>query len=334
MRRWGHNLLVAVVFVLGLSVGIVFNTDTTWLISVVAAVLLVLSLLSIAWPLRWLRAVPENAVAGQRSRLTVSGWALFGRLTVQGTTPEVVAEPVIGRLHQPVSVVLARGVYQSLPLRVMARDLFGWWQKAHRLALTEPLVVGPRPEARLAAQLHRKLQPQLTRVTAGIPGFDLVGLRPYVAGDPMQAIDWKATARTGEPITRQTSSVALQPWQALVVVSGSQLETLLGVAHTLDQTGMWQTLSGLAAGGLRRDPDLRWYAQAQPADRIDWGAVGILASKQPLMILCDASVQQAAVQALGRHAGLVVAIGATAVTVVSGAKQTQIRRVADASKNA
>ena len=62
-------------------------------------------------------------------------------------------------------------------------------------------------------------------------GFELLGLRPYVPGDPLRAVDWKATARSHQPWVR-------------IFAQDQRLELLL----MLDTS----RLSALPAGDLTR----------------------------------------------------------------------------------
>ena len=52
-------------------------------------------------------------------------------------------------------------------------------------------------------------------------GLEYAQTRPYVAGDPIQQMDWKVTARTGEPFVKEYETLKRVVVQILVDTSGS-----------------------------------------------------------------------------------------------------------------
>lgn len=52
-------------------------------------------------------------------------------------------------------------------------------------------------------------------------GLEYAQTRPYVAGDPIQQMDWKVTARTGEPFVKEYETLKRVNVQILVDTSGS-----------------------------------------------------------------------------------------------------------------
>ena len=52
-------------------------------------------------------------------------------------------------------------------------------------------------------------------------GLEYAQTRPYVAGDPVQQMDWKVTARTGEPHVKEYESLKRTPVHIVVDTSGS-----------------------------------------------------------------------------------------------------------------
>jgi len=52
-------------------------------------------------------------------------------------------------------------------------------------------------------------------------GLEYAQTRPYVAGDPIQQMDWKVTARTGEPHVKEYESLKRTPVHIVIDTSGS-----------------------------------------------------------------------------------------------------------------
>ena len=97
------------------------------------------------------------------------------------------------------------------------RELIAPVEQRFDLALEEPLL------ARL-----RLAQSRLRRSTAGIstsqlPGFGTTfrDLRPYMAGDDVRQIDWRATARSQQPFVRRTEREVDRRVQIILDASGS-----------------------------------------------------------------------------------------------------------------
>jgi uncharacterized protein (DUF58 family) len=108
--------------------------------------------------------------------------------------------------QQLMSVVFAatpkqRGIFPLSTLHLETGSRLGCWQMRHATALDCELRVYPTlPAAELAALLRgdngARVQRQLGQ------GREFEKLREYQAGDSMQQIHWKATARRSQPITR------------------------------------------------------------------------------------------------------------------------------------
>ena len=95
-----------------------------------------------------------------------------------------------------------------LPGRFVLREQDAFGLLVHETAIErrEPLKVYPRAE-----ELRRLLRPVETRAFAGtqVPrargeGIEFADLRPFVAGDRVRRINWRATARRGEPWVTET----------------------------------------------------------------------------------------------------------------------------------
>jgi len=87
-----------------------------------------------------------------------------------------------------------------------AQDAFGLLVHEWSFGRPRPLKVYPRGES-----LHRLLRPMETQAFAGnqVPrsraeGIEFADLRPFVPGDRVRRINWRATARRGEPWITET----------------------------------------------------------------------------------------------------------------------------------
>jgi uncharacterized protein (DUF58 family) len=134
-------------------------------------------------------------------------------------------------------------------LRLRARDPLGFF--AYRLEVRQPLPlrVYPRPET-----LRRLLRPAETQVFAGNEvsrlkgdGIEFADIRPFVAGDRVRRINWRASARRGElhvnemrPERNSDVVVFLDTFTELPGDAGSSLDMAVRAA------------AGLIDGYLRR----------------------------------------------------------------------------------
>ena len=118
--------------------------------------------------------------------------------------------------------------WQAPYARVRGSLGLAWWERRIAVAGSNTVV----PDSLSTAERHRASADHgdTTSARSG-QGFELLGLRPYVSGDPLRAVDWKASARS------------YQPWVRLFAQE-QHLELLL----MLDCS----RLSGLRAGALSR----------------------------------------------------------------------------------
>ena len=98
------------------------------------------------------------------------------------------------------------GAYLVGDFVARSQDAFGLLVHDWRAGRPQPLKVYPRGEA-----LQRLLRPLETQTYAGnqVPrvlgeGIEFADLRPFVAGDRVRRINWRATARRGEPWVTET----------------------------------------------------------------------------------------------------------------------------------
>jgi uncharacterized protein (DUF58 family) len=97
------------------------------------------------------------------------------------------------------------GVYQVGDVHVRAHDRLDLFRYDVRLDARRPVKVFPREEALRAIVRPARTQPhtgnQVARRIGG--GIEFAELRPFVPGDVVRSIDWKATARRGSPWVRE-----------------------------------------------------------------------------------------------------------------------------------
>jgi len=100
-----------------------------------------------------------------------------------------------------------RGVVVLDDLRVVLPDPFGLFQRIRRTkGEADEILVIPRryrlPELKLEGISELKVGGETASEVRG-EGGEFLGLREYHPGDSLRRIDWKAWARTGEPIVRE-----------------------------------------------------------------------------------------------------------------------------------
>lgn len=164
-----------------------------------------------AWPVPWLLAedlLPQSKRGDRFPRLKIKGKRLQIAMLRAGATLE---------MNYKIECIM-RGYFQIGPLTLESGDLFGLHRRFR--VLTEPafLLVYPRIVPLLGydiasrrpigdVRLSHRLYEDPTRIA---------GVRPYEAGDPLNRVHWRATARTGalhskihEPSTLSGATVLL-----------------------------------------------------------------------------------------------------------------------------
>lgn len=153
-------------------------------------------------------AVPTDLVVGDRFSLvvTVAGPRLLLSLAIPGAprAETLVAEPpAIGTLTGRAA---SRGVMHGMTLEVASRGLCGLvgCVRVHEVHLARPLEIGPRPLAPVVP---------LPEVGGGwgdgvaLPAADgdlVRGVREYLPGDRLRQIHWRASARHGELVVKES----------------------------------------------------------------------------------------------------------------------------------
>jgi len=134
------------------------------------------------------------------------------------------------------------GAYLVGDVILRAQDRFGLVAFEQALDLRRPLKVYPRGEA-----LEQLLRPLETQTFAGSQtprtrgeGIEFADLRPFVPGDRIRRVNWRATARRGEPWVNETHP---ERNADVVIFLDTFAEARKGASGTLD-------LAVQAAGSL------------------------------------------------------------------------------------
>lgn len=130
--------------------------------------------------------------------------SLLGRsrtLPVAGLEPQGVVR------HRYAVTPRLRGVYQIGPLHAVWTDPFGLTRRTSELLPAATVIVHPATEAVHDRPLTRQWEDPPTRPPESKPwpsGFEFYGMRDYVRGDELKRVVWKAVARTGRLLIRES----------------------------------------------------------------------------------------------------------------------------------
>ena len=100
-----------------------------------------------------------------------------------------------------------RGVYDVGPLRAVWTDPFGLSRRTSELLGPTKVIVHPSTEAVHDRPLTRQWEDPPTRPPESKPwpsGFEFYGMRDYVRGDDLRRVVWKAVAKTGRMLVRES----------------------------------------------------------------------------------------------------------------------------------
>ena len=126
------------------------------------------------------------------------------------------------------------GAYALGRLAVAAFDRFGLFVFEHEAGVSSRLRVYPREERLREIVRPRETQPYVGNIVARRKGegIEFADLRPYVRGDRVRRVNWRATARRGELIVNEQHP---ERNSATVLLLDSFADARVGVAGTLDQ---------------------------------------------------------------------------------------------------
>ncbi len=165
-------------------------------------------------PVQWAFAVPELLAAGRNVQ----------RAMLEPATETTIALPAT-------AVALGEAALDDVPLRLLGPLGLGWWR--HQAPLEGHLSVVPDTLSRGALNVALDRVGEVSRRRLGM-GQELHQLRAYQPGDPRHHIDWKATARSGDLMTRVFSEAQLLEVMVILDVgrtSRNQLDGLSQLGH-------------------------------------------------------------------------------------------------------
>jgi uncharacterized protein (DUF58 family) len=149
-------------------------------------------------------------------------------------------------IRLPVRAV-ALGEYADvrLPARVLGPLGLTWWR--HAVPLDRPLRAVPDPATR--ALERSRVSPIGTTTLQHVGGgTDYFQLRPYRVGDPLRRIDWKASARSDELITRDVIVEQQQEVMLMIDVGRASRTEIDGLPRLGHFVNLASRLVALAAG--------------------------------------------------------------------------------------
>jgi uncharacterized protein (DUF58 family) len=116
-----------------------------------------------------------------------------------------------------------RGIYSIGPLRANVSDVMGFWEMSQQVGTTDELIVLPKIEEvgilNLKATRVSPWPGQVPSRKVGI-GTEFFELSPYVPGDELRRVNWKASAKMAELVTNEFEGE--QATDVLVLLDCSQ----------------------------------------------------------------------------------------------------------------
>ncbi|HXA29217.1 MAG TPA: DUF58 domain-containing protein [Candidatus Angelobacter sp.] len=184
-------------------------------------------LLGVAW---WMarRRRPVSAVRSQLPVRVREGQTVVAELTLHSRrrlTSFIVEERLDDALGPPVRVAVGtlsperdvhhqyslrprrRGVHHVGPLEAEWTDPFGLARSRQPLLERAEIIVHPSTEVVLDSPTARKWEDPPVRPPVSRPwpaGFEFHGMRDYVIGDDLRRVVWRASARTGRLMVRES----------------------------------------------------------------------------------------------------------------------------------
>jgi uncharacterized protein (DUF58 family) len=164
---------------------------------------------------------------------------------------------------------LARGRYRFVRLELEAGDWLGLLRKRVVLPSEAVFAVCPKPLA-IDLRMRTGQSDEGSRTVAAPPPESqaaaiAAGVRPYIAGDPLRRIHWKASARTGSWKTRMTEP--FEP-ERLAVVIDCDRSAYAGETGAAAFELSVRAAAGLAEFAVRQDMAVGLYASGSASLRI------------------------------------------------------------------
>jgi uncharacterized protein (DUF58 family) len=161
-----------------------------------------------------------------------------------------ISVPARAALEDPLPLLPVRlgpQPWPPLPARVRGPFALAWWNAA--LQPQARCLVAP-DTLRGPARVHGLAAGARARRVAGA-GQELYQLRAYARGDPLTRIDWKATARSGELVSRDYSED--QHLDVLVAIDAGRLSRVR--AGALDRLGVYSNAAARLAEIVTHNDD-------------------------------------------------------------------------------
>lgn len=112
--------------------------------------------------------------------------------------------------------IYRRGLYQFAPVQLQSRAPFGFYQRKKEKTVPTTVLVYPELKTlKRFALLDEQPAAELTHIKAGI-GSEVIGVRPYRAGDSPRHIHWRSVARRGQLVSKEFAQ-EIQPGVSLVL---------------------------------------------------------------------------------------------------------------------
>jgi uncharacterized protein (DUF58 family) len=139
-----------------------------------------------------------------------------------------------------------RGAYSFGPVRITVADLFGYGVATETVDDTATCIVRPRTlPVRIASRQHVPNGYLRSRESLFEDPALFAGVRPYRAGDPIRRVHWRATIRTGAPVSKR-----FDPLRAENILLALDVQTMSGAIWKSDEE-LVETLI-VAASSLAR----------------------------------------------------------------------------------
>jgi uncharacterized protein (DUF58 family) len=167
---------------------------------------------------------------------------------VQGLPAAVELEPDAAVTQRYDLRIGQRGAHRFGAVAVRWASPLGLWERQQRVPIETAIRVYPDfAQLRRSATLGRAGEAQQPVRARRRPGGEneFERLRPYVAGDPYRHIDWRATARRGEFVSREFQQEANQNL-VLMLDAGRMMGMRFG-AMTTEAGGMTSGSAGMTA---------------------------------------------------------------------------------------
>jgi uncharacterized protein (DUF58 family) len=179
-----------------------------------------------------------------------------------------------------------RGLVHVGPLRVTLEDPFGLCRRRAVAAPVLELTVLPHVDPLRLPKVGGDRDPHGVAVRvneSSAKGDELLGLRPYVVGDDLRTVHWKASARTGDLIVRQVeqpnqdhTTVVLdvrrtnhsaESFERAVSAVASVASAAFAERHMLRLLGSDGTDTGVGTGLAHVDQILEYLATVSPSSQ-------------------------------------------------------------------